>query len=87
MDIFYPPKFCGFAAKRDFFNLSNDAGAVKDWGTRGAINALAENGFTDGKTIVIYKFNPHGDISVGNSIAKEMVEAPGPPMVPFLPNR
>jgi len=29
---------------------------------------LAENGFIDGKTIVIEKFNAQGDISVGNSI-------------------
>jgi len=34
---------------------------------------LAENGFIEGKTIVIDEFNAHGDISVGNSIAKEMV--------------
>jgi ABC-type uncharacterized transport system substrate-binding protein len=44
-----------------------------DEGTRGTINGLAENGFIEGKTIV--KFNAQGDISVGNSIAKEMVGA------------
>ena len=46
-----------------------------DEGTRGAIDGLAKNGFIDGKTIVIDKFNAQGDISVGNSIAKEMVNA------------
>jgi putative ABC transport system substrate-binding protein len=46
-----------------------------DEGTRGAIDGLAENGFIDGKTIVIEKFNAQGDISVGNSIAKEMVNS------------
>jgi putative ABC transport system substrate-binding protein len=46
-----------------------------DEGTRGAIDSLAEHGFVDGKMIVIEKFNAQGDISVGNSIAKEMVNA------------
>jgi putative tryptophan/tyrosine transport system substrate-binding protein len=46
-----------------------------DEGTRGAVDGLAENGFIAGKTIVIDKFNAQGDISVGNSIAKEMVSA------------
>jgi len=46
-----------------------------DEGTRGAIDGLAENGFVEGKTIVLDKFSAQGDISVGNSIAKEMVNA------------
>jgi putative tryptophan/tyrosine transport system substrate-binding protein len=46
-----------------------------DEGTRGAVDALAENGFIAGKTIVIDEFNAQGDISVGNSIAREMVNA------------
>jgi putative ABC transport system substrate-binding protein len=46
-----------------------------DEGTRGTIDALAEHGFVDGKTIVIDQFNAHGDITVGNSIAAEMVQA------------
>ncbi len=46
-----------------------------DEGTRGAVDGLAGNGFIEGKTIVIDKFNAQGDISVGNSIAKEMVNA------------
>jgi len=46
-----------------------------DEGTRGAIDGLASQGFVEGKTIVIDKFNAHGDISVGNSIAREMVNA------------
>ena len=32
-----------------------------DEGTRGAIDGLAENGFIDGKTIAIDKFNAQGD--------------------------
>ncbi len=35
----------------------------------------ASKGFVDGKTIVINKFNAQGDISVGSSIAKEMVNS------------
>jgi len=55
--------------------LQHASTMLLDEGTRGAIDALAENGFVEGKTIVIDKFNAHGDISVGNSIAKEMVSA------------
>lgn len=55
--------------------LQHASTMLLDEGTRGAVDGLAENGFVDGKTIVIDKFNAHGDISVGNSIAKEMVGA------------
>src|SRR5678816_743585 len=55
--------------------LQHASTMLLDEGTRGAIDGLAENGFVDGKTIVIDRFNAHGDISVGNSIAKEMVGA------------
>jgi len=55
--------------------LQHASTMLLDEGTRGAIDGLAENGFVDGKTIVIEKFNAQGDISVGNSIAKEMVNA------------
>jgi putative ABC transport system substrate-binding protein len=55
--------------------LQHASTMLLDEGTRGAIDGLAENGFVDGKTIVIEKFNAQGDISVGNSIAKEMVYA------------
>ncbi len=55
--------------------LQHASTMLLDEGTRGAIDGLAENGFIDGKTIVIDKFNAQGDISVGNSIAKQMVNA------------
>jgi putative ABC transport system substrate-binding protein len=55
--------------------LQHASTLLLDEGTRGAIDALAESGFVDGKTIVIDKFNAQGDISVGNSIAKQMVNA------------
>jgi putative tryptophan/tyrosine transport system substrate-binding protein len=55
--------------------LQHASTMLLDEGTRGAIDGLAENGFIDGKTIVIAKFNAQGDISVGNSIAKEMVNS------------
>lgn len=55
--------------------LQHASTPLLDEGTQGAIDALAENGFTEGKTIVIDKFNAHGDIAVGNSIAKQMVNA------------
>jgi putative ABC transport system substrate-binding protein len=55
--------------------LQHASTMLLDEGTRGALEGLAENGFIEGKTIVIDKFNAQGDISVGNSIAKEMVNA------------
>lgn len=55
--------------------LQHASTLLLDEGTRGAIDGLAENGFIDGKTIVIDKFNAEGDISVGNSMAKQMVNA------------
>ena len=55
--------------------LQHASTMLLDEGTRGAIDGLAENGFIEGKTIVIDRFNAHGDISVGNSIATEMVNA------------
>jgi putative ABC transport system substrate-binding protein len=55
--------------------LQHASTMLLDEGTQGAIDGLAENGFIDGKTIVIEKFNAQGDISVGNSIAKEMANS------------
>jgi len=55
--------------------LQHASTMLLDEGTRGAIDGLAENGFVDGKTIVINKYNAQGDISVGSSIAKEMVNS------------
>ena len=42
---------------------------------RGIVDGLAENGFIDGQTINIQKYNAQGDIALTNSIAKEMVNA------------
>jgi putative ABC transport system substrate-binding protein len=42
---------------------------------RGIVDSLAENGFTDGQTIKIQRYNAQGDIALTNSIAKEMVNA------------
>src|SRR5215470_17115572 len=55
--------------------LQHASTMLLDDGTRGTIDALAEHGFVDGKSIVIEQFNAHGDIAVGNSIAAEMVNA------------
>src|SRR5215470_7122949 len=55
--------------------LQHASTMLLDEGTRGAIDALAEHGFVDGKTVILEQFNAHGDITVGNSIAAEMVQA------------
>jgi ABC-type uncharacterized transport system substrate-binding protein len=44
-----------------------------DEGVQGMVDGLAANGFVDGKTILIQKFNAEGDIAVANAIAREMV--------------
>jgi len=54
--------------------LQHASTMLLDEGTRGAIDALAEHGYVDGKTMVIEQFNSHGDIAVGSSIAAEMVQ-------------
>jgi len=55
--------------------LQHASTQLLDEATSGAIDALAENGFINGKTIVIDTFNAQGDITVGNSIATQMVNA------------
>src|SRR5438477_5929702 len=41
----------------------------------GMVDSLAESGYADGKTVVIQRYNAHGDIAIANSIAKEMVNS------------
>jgi putative ABC transport system substrate-binding protein len=55
--------------------LQHASTMLLDEGTRGTIDGLREHGFVDGKSIIIDQFNSHGDITVGNSIAAEMVQA------------
>ena len=55
--------------------LQHASVVLLDDAVRGMVDGLAENGFVDGKTIVIQKYNAQGDIAVANLIAKEMVNA------------
>ncbi len=55
--------------------LQHASTLLLDEGARGVIDELADRGFVHGKTVVIEKFNAHGDIAVGNSIAAEMVQS------------
>ena len=55
--------------------LQHASTMLLDEGVRGMTDGLAENGFTDEKTVVIRKYNAQGDIAVANSIAKEMANA------------
>lgn len=55
--------------------LQHASTLLLDEGVRGMIDSLAENGFVDGKTVLIRKYNAEGDIALANSIAKEMVNA------------
>lgn len=55
--------------------LQHASTLLLDEGVRGMVDSLAENGFVDGKTVIIQKYNAEGDIALANSIAKEMVNA------------
>jgi ABC-type uncharacterized transport system substrate-binding protein len=48
--------------------------AALDDGVRGYLDALAERGFVDGKTISVQKFNAENDIGTANAIAKQVVD-------------
>lgn len=53
--------------------LQHASTPVLDDTIRGMVDGLAEKGFVDGKTISYQRYNSEGDISVSNSIAKELV--------------
>jgi putative ABC transport system substrate-binding protein len=55
--------------------LQHASTLLLDEGVRGMVDGLAENGFVDGKTTIIQRYNAEGDIALANSIAKEMVNA------------
>jgi putative tryptophan/tyrosine transport system substrate-binding protein len=55
--------------------LQHASTLLLDDGVRGMVDSLAENGFIDGKTAIIQKYNAEGDIALANSIAKEMANA------------
>jgi putative tryptophan/tyrosine transport system substrate-binding protein len=53
--------------------LQHASTPVLDDTVRGMVDALAEQGFVEGKTISYQRYNSEGDISMSNSIAKEVV--------------
>jgi ABC-type uncharacterized transport system substrate-binding protein len=53
--------------------LKHASTKVLDDAVRGMIDGLAREGFVEGKTIIYQQYNSEGDISVSNSIAREMV--------------
>lgn len=46
--------------------------AVLDDGARGMVDALADRGFVNGKTLQLRRFNAEGDTGVANAIARQM---------------
>jgi putative tryptophan/tyrosine transport system substrate-binding protein len=75
----------GFLLLSDMKQRSNGPGAVPriavfqfnsvkllDDGVRGLIDRLAANGFVDGKTAVIQRFNAENDMPTANSIARQI---------------
>ena len=53
--------------------LQHASQAALDDGVSGLIDELAAQGFVDGKTAVIQKFNAQNDLATANSIAKQLV--------------
>lgn len=53
--------------------LQHASTPVLDDAVHGMIDGLAKKGFVEGKTITYQRYNSEGDISVSNSIAKEIV--------------
>lgn len=48
--------------------------AVLDDGVHGMVDGLAENGFRDGETAVIVKYNAQNDAAMANAIAREITD-------------
>ena len=53
--------------------LQHASTPVLDDAVRGMVDGLAKEGLVEGKTITYQRFNSEGDISVSNSIAREIV--------------
>ena len=52
--------------------LQHASQAALEDGVRGIIDSLADQGFVDGKTAVIQRFNAENDITTANAIAKQV---------------
>ena len=48
--------------------------AILDEGIQGMVDGLAENGFVEGKTVLIQRYNAESDIATANAIAKEVTD-------------
>ncbi len=57
-----------------------------DDGIRGVIERLAENGYVDGKTIQLQKFNAENDMATANSIARQITSGEYPYVVSVSTN-
>ena len=53
--------------------LQHASTPVLDDCIEGMVDGLAKAGYTEGKSIIYQRYNSQGDISVSNSIAREMV--------------
>jgi len=54
--------------------LQHSSQPLLDEGVEGMLQALKDNGFIDGQTIAITKYNAENDIPTGNAIAKEITD-------------
>lgn len=52
--------------------LQHASTSLLDEGARGIIDALAERGFVQGRTMDMSQFNSHGDMATGNAIARQV---------------
>ncbi len=52
--------------------LQHASQPIIDDGVRGMLDALAEHGFVDGKSLAVRRYNAEGDAGTANAIAKEI---------------
>jgi len=55
--------------------LQHASQPIIDDGVRGMLDALAEHGFVDGKSLALRRYNAEGDAGTANAIAKEITGA------------
>lgn len=54
--------------------LQHSSQALLDAGVQGILAALSENGYADGKNMVLTRYNSENDVATGNAIAKEITD-------------
>jgi ABC-type uncharacterized transport system substrate-binding protein len=67
------PQLRGSRDKKRVAILQHASTTVLDEAVEGVVAGLAERGWVDGQNLELHKFNPQGDISASNDIARRIV--------------